>query len=73
MGANRFTSGTQTFRVQIDFQKKMKVDVSIDKYKARLVIKGYRQREGVNFFDTYYLITRITSIRMLLAFEAINS
>ena len=55
------------------FKKKIKVDGSIDKYKARLVIKGYRQREGVNLFDTYYPITRITSIRMLLAFEAINN
>nr|GEW92003.1 hypothetical protein [Tanacetum cinerariifolium] len=29
------------------FKKKMKVDDTIDKYKARLVIKGYRQREDM--------------------------
>ena len=27
------------------FKRKMKPDGTIDKYKARLVVKGYRQRE----------------------------
>ena len=30
----------------------MKVDGSIDKYKVRLVIKGYRKKEGLDYFDT---------------------
>ncbi|GJW85916.1 GATA transcription factor 9-like protein [Tanacetum coccineum] len=42
----------------------MKADGTIDKYKARLVVKGFRQREGLDFFDTYLPVTRITSIRM---------
>ncbi|GJR79024.1 retrovirus-related pol polyprotein from transposon TNT 1-94 [Tanacetum coccineum] len=33
------------------FKKKMKADGTIDKYKARLVIKGYRQREEVHQMD----------------------
>ncbi|GJW09308.1 calcineurin B-like protein 4 [Tanacetum coccineum] len=46
-------------------KKKMKADDTIDKYKARLVIKGFRQREGLDFFDTYLPVTRINSIRMV--------
>ena len=46
------------------FKKKMKEDGSIDKYKASLVAKRYRQKEGVDFFDTYSPVTRITSIRI---------
>ncbi|GJR29762.1 retrotransposon protein, putative, ty1-copia subclass [Tanacetum coccineum] len=54
------------------FKKKMKADGTIDKYKARLVIKGYRQREGLDYFDTYSPVTRITSIRMILAIAALR-
>ncbi|GKG00569.1 isochorismate synthase, chloroplastic [Tanacetum coccineum] len=55
------------------FKKKMKADGTIDKYKARLVIKGYRQREGLDYFDTYSLVTRITSIRMILAIAVLKN
>nr|GEW88383.1 isochorismate synthase, chloroplastic [Tanacetum cinerariifolium] len=52
------------------FKKKRKADGTVDKYKARLVIKEFRQREGLDYFDTYSLVTRITSIRMILAIAA---
>ncbi|GJR67773.1 retrotransposon protein, putative, ty1-copia subclass [Tanacetum coccineum] len=54
------------------FKNKMKADGTIDKYKARLVIKGYRQREGLYYFDSYSPVTRITSIRMVLAIAALK-
>ncbi|GJX40899.1 retrovirus-related pol polyprotein from transposon TNT 1-94, partial [Tanacetum coccineum] len=55
------------------FKKKMKADGTFDKYKARLVIKGYRQREGLDYFDTYSPVTRITSIRMILVIAALRN
>ena len=48
------------------------MDGTIDKYKARLVIKGYRQQEGLDYFDTYSLVTRITSIRLIIAIAALR-
>ena len=48
------------------FKRKMKPDGSIDKYKVRLAIKGYRQKECLVYFDTYSPVIRITSIRMLI-------
>jgi hypothetical protein len=55
------------------FKRKMKVDGSIDKYKARLVIQGFRQKEGIDFFDTYAPVARISTIRLLLALAAIHN
>ncbi|PKI50935.1 hypothetical protein CRG98_028665 [Punica granatum] len=55
------------------FKRKMKADGSIDKYKTRLVIKGYKQKEGLNYFDTYSPVTRINSIRMILAIAALRN
>ena len=55
------------------FKRKRKVDGSIDKYKAGLVIKGYRQIEYLDYFDTYFSVTRINSIRMVLAIYALRN
>nr|GEZ76707.1 DNA-directed RNA polymerase subunit beta' [Tanacetum cinerariifolium]GEZ76715.1 DNA-directed RNA polymerase subunit beta' [Tanacetum cinerariifolium] len=42
-------------------------------YKARLVIKGFRQHKVLDYFDTYLPVTRITSIRMILAIVALKN
>ncbi|GJS93742.1 retrovirus-related pol polyprotein from transposon TNT 1-94 [Tanacetum coccineum] len=55
------------------FKKKMKADGTVDKYKARLVIQGFRQREGLDYFDTYSPVTRITSIRTIIAIAALRN
>ena len=34
---------------------------------------GYRQKEGLDYFDTYSPVTRITSIRMLIAIAVLHN
>ncbi|GJZ94301.1 zinc finger, CCHC-type containing protein [Tanacetum coccineum] len=55
------------------FKRKMKVDGTIDKFKARLVIQGFRKKEGIDYFDTYAPVAHITTIRLLLALAAIHN
>nr|GEU46148.1 zinc finger, CCHC-type [Tanacetum cinerariifolium] len=55
------------------FKRKIKVDGTIDNFKARLVIQGFRQKEGINYFDTYAPVACITTIRLLLALAAIHN
>ncbi|GJU87594.1 zinc finger, CCHC-type containing protein [Tanacetum coccineum] len=54
-------------------KRKIKVNGTIDKFKARLVIQGFRQKEGIDYFDTYAPVARITTIRLLLALAAIHN
>ncbi|GJS83179.1 retrovirus-related pol polyprotein from transposon TNT 1-94 [Tanacetum coccineum] len=55
------------------FKKKMKAVDTINKYKARLAIKGFKQRAGLDYFDTYSPVTRITSVRMILAISSFRN
>ena len=37
------------------------------------MIKGYKQTEGLDYFDTYSLVTRINSIRMVFTIAALRT
>ncbi|PHT28005.1 putative polyol transporter 3 [Capsicum baccatum] len=47
------------------------VDLPPDKYKAILVVKGFKQKEGLDYFDTYSPVTRLTSILILIALAGV--
>ncbi|KPJ16606.1 Retrovirus-related Pol polyprotein from transposon TNT 1-94 [Papilio machaon] len=42
------------------------------RYKARLVARGFKQRGGVDYFETYSPVIRHSSLRLLLAMAAEN-
>jgi hypothetical protein len=53
------------------FKKKYFPDGSIEKYKVRLVAKGFSQKQNIDYFDTFAPVTRISSIRVLIALASI--
>ncbi|GJX27648.1 zinc finger, CCHC-type containing protein [Tanacetum coccineum] len=55
------------------FKRKLKVDGTIEKFKARLVIQGFKQKSGIYYFDTYALVARISTIRLLIAMASIHN
>ena len=54
-------------------RRKLKPDGSIEKFKARLVTKGLKQKEDIDFFDTFSPITKVTSIRLFIAIATIHN
>ena len=67
------SSGSKLIGSKWTFKRKLKADGSIDKYKDRLVANGYRQKEGLDYFDTYSPVTRIISIQILIAIAVLHN
>ena len=44
---------------------------SIEKYKARFVARGFSQKEGIDYEETFAPVARYTSIRSVLALAAV--
>jgi Reverse transcriptase (RNA-dependent DNA polymerase)/GAG-pre-integrase domain len=54
------------------FKIKRKADGSIDKYKGRIVAKGYAQREGVDYTETFAPTARFGALRTVIALAAME-
>jgi len=54
---------------QIKWMFKRKLDAAgkVCRYKARLVCKGFVQREGVDYSETFAPVAKFSSIRLLIA------
>ena len=54
------------------FRNKLDEDGNITKNKTRLVAKGYRQEEGIDYDETYAPVERLEAIRLHLAYASIK-
>ncbi|GJU04095.1 zinc finger, CCHC-type containing protein [Tanacetum coccineum] len=55
------------------FKRKLKVDGTIEKFKERLIIQGFRQKSSIGYFDNYAPVACISTIRLLIAMASIHN
>lgn len=48
----------------------LKADGSLERHKAHLVAKGYTQEYGINFYETFSQVVKMTIIRCIIALAA---
>jgi hypothetical protein len=59
--------GTNIINCKWVYKIKKRVDGTVDRYKARLVAKGFKQRYGIDYEDTFSLVVKASTIRVVLS------
>ena len=55
------------------FRNKMDKKGNVIRNKARLVVKGYCQEEGIDYEETFAPVARLESVQIFLAYAALKN
>ena len=66
------SEGKEAIGLKWIYKSKLNSNGSWQRNKAQLVAKGYAQIPGIDFTETYALVARFDTVRIILAFAAYN-
>jgi len=66
----KFPDGRRPITARWIFKVKQKADGTIDRYKARLVVRGFSQKPGIDYTETFSPVVRPESVRVILTLAA---
>ena len=69
-GYSSKTRGKSVVSSKWIYKIKHAADGSIDKYKARFVARGFSQKEGIDYEETFAPVAWYTSIRAIMALSS---
>ena len=55
------------------FKKKINADGTVERYKARIVAKGFSQRPGIDYTEVFAPTFRPATLRLIIAMAAIQN
>ena len=70
MGPHNLPLGATIVGVKWIYKTKLNEHIEVDKYKTRLVVKGYTQQHGMDYTEVFAHVARMDTIRLVLALAA---
>ena len=65
--------GNKAISVKWVYKAKKNAKEEVERYKARLVVKGYSQRIDINYDEVFAPVARLETVRLIISLGAQNN